>query len=149
MSPRTRTRAATASPSAFNWNELAQYKQEKRFLDHYPDDFRTFWSPRDKVHELLVALLSSAQRSLVLNMFGYDDDELDAIIRQKLSSEHVYVQISLDKSQSGGKHEQAILKKWDNDAFGNSIAIGTSAVGHAISHLKIVIVDGVYTVRGS
>jgi len=139
----------TAKPSAFNWNELAQYKQEKRFLDHYPDDFRTFWSPRDKVHELLVALLSSAQRSLALNMFGYDDDELDAIIRRKLKSEHVYVQISLDKSQSGGKHEQAILKKWDNDAFGNSIAIGTSAVGHAISHLKIVIVDGVYTVRGS
>jgi phosphatidylserine/phosphatidylglycerophosphate/cardiolipin synthase-like enzyme len=31
----------------------------------------------------------------------------------------------------------------------NSIAIGTSSVHNAISHLKIVIVDGVYTVKGS
>jgi phosphatidylserine/phosphatidylglycerophosphate/cardiolipin synthase-like enzyme len=35
-----------------------------------------------------------------------------------------------------------------NDAFGNSIAIGTSS-RHAISHLKLLIVDGVYTVAGS
>lgn len=133
----------------FDWTGLTQYKQEQRFLDHYPEDFRTFWSPRDNVHAMLIELLTSAQRSLVLNMFGYDDDDLDAIIRDKLKTQHVYVQISLDKSQAGGKHEREILKKWDNDAFGNSIAIGTSAVGHAISHLKILIVDGVYTVRGS
>jgi hypothetical protein len=149
MSPRARATSRTTDPSKFNWDELAQYKQEKRFLDHYPDDFRTFWSPRDNVHGLLVELLSSAQRSVVLNLFGYDDDELDQIIRDKLTTQHVYVQMSLDKSQSGGKHEQQILKRWQNDAFGNSIAIGTSAKGHAISHLKIVIVDGVYTVRGS
>lgn len=141
----------TAAPTAttFNWDELAQYKCEGRFLDGYPPDQRTFWAPRDHVHALLVALLSSAQHSLVLNMFGYDDDELDAIIREKLQSEHVYVQMSLDKTQSTGKHEQAILKQWNNDGLGNSIAIGTSAVKHAISHLKIVIVDGVYTVKGS
>jgi len=150
VSPRKRTPAAPAEPAAtFNWDDLSRYKLEKRFLDHYPSDFRTFWSPRDDVHGLLAALLSSTQRSLVLNMFGYDDDELDEIIRRKLRDEHVYVQMSLDKSQSGGKHERAILANWDNDAFGNSIAIGTSAVGHAISHLKILIVDGVYTVRGS
>ncbi|HMI98677.1 MAG TPA: phospholipase D-like domain-containing protein [Gaiellaceae bacterium] len=151
MAPPRRKRTPRAAKTAprFNWQELAQYKQEKRFLDHYPDDFRTFWSPRDDVHGLLVTLLQSAQRSVVLNMFGYDDDELDQIIRGKLKEQHVYVQLSLDKTQAGGKHEQAILKQWANDAFGNSIAIGTSAVGHAISHLKIVIVDGVYTVRGS
>lgn len=149
MSPRKRTAAPPANPPPFNWDDLAQYKLEKRFLDHYPADFRTFWSPRDDLHGMLVALLSSTQRSLVLNMFGYDDDELDEIIRRKLRDEHVYVQMSLDKRQSKGKHERAILSKWDNDAFGNSIAIGTSAVGHAISHLKILIVDGVYTVRGS
>ncbi len=129
MSPRKRGPSTTTSAATFNWHELAQYKQEKRFLDHYPDDFRTFWSPRDNVHGLLVALLSSAQRSLVLNMFGYDDDELDAIVRSKLQEQHVYVQVSLDKRQAAGKHEHA--------------------VGHAISHLKIVIVDGVYIVRGS
>ena len=83
-------------------------------------------------------------------MFGYDDAELDQLIRTKLTDENVYVQMSLDRSQSrSSKTEEQILKAWSNDAFGNSIAIGTSAVKNAISHLKIVIVDGVYTVRGS
>jgi phosphatidylserine/phosphatidylglycerophosphate/cardiolipin synthase-like enzyme len=57
--------------------------------------------------------------------------------------------MSLDRSQATGQHEKEILAKWANDAFGNSIAIGTSSVHNAISHLKIVIVDGVYTVKGS
>ncbi len=140
----------TTTASVFDWDALAQFKAEGRFLDGYPDDLRTFWSPRDRVHDVLVALLSSAQHSIVLNMFGYDDAELDQIIRTKLTDENVYVQMSLDRSQSrSSKTEEQILKAWSNDAFGNSIAIGTSAVKNAISHLKIVIVDGVYTVRGS
>jgi len=98
---------------------------------------------------MLASLLASAQHSLVLNMYGYDDDVLDELIRGKLDSKHVYVQMSLDKSQAGGKHEKALLAKWSNDRFGNSIAIGTSEVKHAISHLKVLIVDGVYTVTGS
>jgi phosphatidylserine/phosphatidylglycerophosphate/cardiolipin synthase-like enzyme len=81
-------------------------------------------------------------------MFGYDDDELDSIIRRKLSNEHVYVQMSLDSRQAAGKHEKRLLERWHNDGFGNSIAIGQSEK-HAISHLKIVIVDGIYTVKGS
>src|SRR5438874_12882086 len=72
-------KSAVPPPSAFDWNSLARFKQEKRFLDHYPDDFRTFWSPRDDLHGMLAELLASAQHSLVLNMFGYDDDDLDAI----------------------------------------------------------------------
>ncbi len=133
----------------FVWDDLAKYKAEGRFLDGYPDDQRTFFSPRDNVHGLLVSLLGSAQHSIVVNMFGYDDDELNQIIQAKLADEHVYVQMSLDRSQAGGVHEKEILAKWNNDAFGNSIAIGTSSVHNAISHLKVVIVDGVYTVKGS
>jgi phosphatidylserine/phosphatidylglycerophosphate/cardiolipin synthase-like enzyme len=133
----------------FAWDGLATYKSEGRFLDGYPDDFRTFFSPRDNLHGLLAALLSSAQHSVVLNMFGYDDDELDSIIRQKLANAQLYVQMSLDKTQSKGVHEAKILAQWDNDSFGNSIAIGTSSVHNAISHLKVLIVDGVYTVKGS
>jgi phosphatidylserine/phosphatidylglycerophosphate/cardiolipin synthase-like enzyme len=133
----------------FNWDDLAQYKTEGRFLDGYPDELRTFFSPRDKIHELLMALLDSAQHSIVVNMFGYDDDDLNNIIQGKLNDEHIYVQMSLDRSQAAGVHEKEILAKWSNDAFGNSIAIGTSSVHNAISHLKIVIVDGVYTVKGS
>jgi hypothetical protein len=137
------------SATVFEWNDLAQYKKEGRFLDGYPPELRTFFAPRDDLHGLLKSLLASAQHSLVLNMFGYADDELDSIIRSKLADEHVYIQMSLDKTQSAGVHERNILAKWDNDAFGNSIAIGTSNVKHAISHLKILIVDGVYTIKGS
>ena len=135
--------------TAFGWDNLAQYKADGRFLDGYPDDLRTFFAPRDNIHGLLVALLTSAQHSIVVNMFGYDDDQLNAIIQEKLANERVYVQMSLDRSQSLVAHEGEILARWSNDSFGNSIAIGTSSVHNAISHLKIVIVDGVYTVKGS
>lgn len=135
--------------TTFGWDNLAQYKADGRFLDGYPDDQRTFFAPRDNIHGLLVALLTSAQHSIVVNMFGYDDDQLNAIIQEKLANERVYVQMSLDRSQSLVAHEGEILARWSNDSFGNSIAIGTSSVHNAISHLKIVIVDGVYTVKGS
>ena len=135
--------------AGFSWDALARYKAEGRFLDGYPDDQRTFFAPRDDVHGLLVALLGSAQHSIVVNMFGYDDDELNTIIQAKLTDAKVYVQMSLDRSQAAGAHETQILARWSNDAFGNSIAIGTSSIHNAISHLKIVIVDGVYTVKGS
>lgn len=135
--------------TSFSWDELAKYKAEGRFLDGYPDDQRTFFAPRDNVHGVLVALLRSAQHSIVVNMYGYDDAELNSIIQEKLADEHVYVQMSLDRTQAAGAAEKKILASWSNDAFGNSIAIGTSSVHNAISHLKIVIVDGVYTVKGS
>jgi phosphatidylserine/phosphatidylglycerophosphate/cardiolipin synthase-like enzyme len=133
----------------FAWDDLAKYKAEGRFLDGYPEEQRTFFAPRDNVHGVLVALLRSAQHSIVVNMYGYDDPELNSIIQEKLADEHVYVQMSLDRSQAAGAAEKKILASWSNDAFGNSIAIGTSSVHNAISHLKIVIVDGVYTVKGS
>ncbi len=132
----------------FVWDDLAKFKAEGRFLDGYPPDLRTFWSPRDDVHGMLVSLLAGAEQSLVINMYGYDDDELDTTIREKLANESIYVQMSLDKTEASGVHERELLNQWQHSEFGNSIAIGTSSK-HAISHLKIVIVDGVYTVRGS
>jgi phosphatidylserine/phosphatidylglycerophosphate/cardiolipin synthase-like enzyme len=133
----------------FSWEGLDQFKRDGRFIAHYPANVKAFYSPDDNVHGLLTSLLSSAEQSLVLNMFGYNDTDLDDIIKSKLVNEHIYVQMSLDRSQSkSGKTERQILAAWDNDYFGNSIAIGTSSK-HAISHLKMVIVDGIYTVKGS
>ena len=133
----------------FSWEGLDKFKRNGRFIAHYPPNVKAFYSPDDNIHGLLQSLLASAEQSIVLNMFGYDDTDLDAIIKTKLKDEHVYVQMSLDRSQSkSGKTERQILAAWDNDYFGNSIAIGTSSK-HAISHLKMVIVDGIYTVKGS
>src|SRR5436305_3075232 len=138
----------SAGPPPFDWNNLGRYKAAGRFLDGYPGDVRTFYSPVDDVHGVLTSLLGSTQKSIVLNMYGYDDDELNDIIMSKLKNEHIYVQMSLDKSQAGGVHERQLLADWNHELIGNSIAIGHSTKG-AISHMKIVIVDGVYTVRGS
>jgi len=76
----TEKRGVTMAETPLVWEDLARYKAEGRFLDGYPDDQRTFFAPRDNVHGLLVALLDSAQHSIVVNMFGYDDDELNKII---------------------------------------------------------------------
>ena len=43
----------------------------------------------------------------ILNIRRQDDDkQLNAIILAKLDNEHVYVQVSPDKSQAGGRHER-------------------------------------------
>src|SRR5436190_94619 len=56
MSPTTKTK--TPKPVPFDWNELQQFKAEKRFLDGYPPDTRTFFSPRDDVHGVLTSLIA-------------------------------------------------------------------------------------------
>jgi phosphatidylserine/phosphatidylglycerophosphate/cardiolipin synthase-like enzyme len=140
------TPAPPAAP--FDWDALGQYKAAGVLLAGYPSNMRTFYSPVDKVHEVLVALIGSARHSVVLNLFGYDDDELDALIRSKMLDSGVYVQMSLDSSQAAGVHEKAILAKWPIDSFGTSVAVGQS-IKHAISHLKIAIVDGIFVARGS
>lgn len=118
------------------------------FVAGYPENVRTFYSPVDQVHAALLTLVGSAQNSLVLAMYGYDDDELDAAIHAKVSNEHIYVQMTLDRSQAGGVHEKALLAKWNADGVGNSIAIGHSERG-AIMHLKMMIIDGLDVVTGS
>jgi phosphatidylserine/phosphatidylglycerophosphate/cardiolipin synthase-like enzyme len=128
-------------------SELDQFKATA-FAPGYPDATRTFYSPVDRVHEVLKTLLASATRSLVVSMYGYDDEELDDAIRRKLDSEKVFVQMSLDKSQASGIHERAILANWKHEGIGNSIAIGHSE-HHAIMHLKMVIIDGLDVVTGS
>jgi phosphatidylserine/phosphatidylglycerophosphate/cardiolipin synthase-like enzyme len=132
----------------FAWDDLGRYKREGRFLEAYPENMRRFWSPGDDIPGLLAALLKSARQSVIVSMYGYDSPELDAIIREKLSSEHVFVQMSLDKTQAAGKAEKAILAEWQHDGIGNSVAVGTSSKG-AISHVKMLIVDATYVVSGS
>ena len=127
--------------------ELYQFKAVP-FVPGYPATALTFYSPVCQVHEALKALLASASKSLVVSMYGYDDDELDAVIRDKLESDKIFVQMSLDKSQAAGVHEADILRKWNNDGVGNSIAIGHSERG-AIMHLKMIIIDGLDVVTGS
>lgn len=122
--------------------------RESPFPPGYPDNIRTFYSPVDNLHGALEKLLESAEWSIIVAMYGYDDPELNEIIREKLTSDDLFVQMTLDRSQASKASDKKILEKWLNDDMGNSIAIGTSEFG-AIMHMKVVIIDGVDVVTGS
>jgi phosphatidylserine/phosphatidylglycerophosphate/cardiolipin synthase-like enzyme len=118
------------------------------FPSGYPPATRTFYSPVDDVHGALAVVLESATRSVVVSMYGYDDPELNKVLRGKLEDDEIFVQLSLDSSQAGGRAEKPLLAQWQNDGTGNSIAVGHSERG-AIMHLKLAIVDGLDVVTGS
>lgn len=133
---------------SLSWAGLGQYKRVGVFGDTYPSLMRRFFAPGDDVHGVLMAVLSSARLSVAGSMYGYDDDEVNALLLKHAHDPLLPVQLALDKSQAGGVHEKALVAEWPHDVIGNSLVIGQS-VKHAINHLKLFVIDGVYTIGGS
>ena len=114
----------------------------------YPANMRTFYSPEDHVAPVLQSVISSMSKSIVVAMYGFDDDALAAMLDTALKNPAIYVQITLDQSQAAGVHEKDLLAKYSHEMTGNSVAIGHSEKG-AIMHRKMVIVDGLWRISGS
>ncbi|HZQ33738.1 MAG TPA: phospholipase D-like domain-containing protein [Mycobacterium sp.] len=127
--------------------DLDQFKTTP-LLAGYADSMRTFYSPEDNVHDALKAVIGSCTSTIQVAMFGFDDDELAAMLDDLLKNPAIYVQITLDRSQAGGVHEKAILEKFSHEFTGNSVAIGQSEK-HQIMHRKMVVVDGTWRISGS
>lgn len=117
-------------------------------LPGYPANTRTFYSPEDDVHGALKTILLSAQRSVVVAMYGWNDPEVADIIDRHLRNPRMHVQVTLDRSQAGGVHERELLAKYHNEMTGNSVAIGTSEHSQ-IMHRKMFVVDGTWRISGS
>jgi hypothetical protein len=123
---------------------LGQYTPEGALTPGYGDHY-IFMVGRDDVHGILHYLIPRETMYFRLNMFGYDDDQLNADILVLMHNPGVMVQGSLDRSQAGGVHEKALLALdiASNPDFYNSFVILESAT-HQISHTK----GGVFTAQG-
>jgi hypothetical protein len=135
----------------FTLEELAPFTKEGVFASNASQDFHLFYVGRDDVHGILKYLLSRTRSSLYLNMFGYDDEELNAECLRCACDRTVTTVITLDRSQAGGAHEKAILDSdlaKDPAAFNAHFVIGQSAT-HQISHTKGGVLDGRVGFEGS
>ncbi len=67
-----------------------------------------------------------------MNMFGYDDDQLNQILFGLVKDPTVMVQVTLDKSQATGVHEKQILQSdvvKDPAGYAADFAVGASPRG--------------------
>ena len=129
------------------WEALGSFRRDP--IPHgYPVNVRHLFAPVDEIHGALMSLCGAASVSLAAALYGWDDDQIDALFRSKLEDERVPVTLALDKSQAGGVHERQILARWRPELIGNVVVIGQSSK-HAISHDKMIVLDGQITVCGS
>ena len=141
----------TQSLQTFNLTDLQQFTLEKSFANNASTDLHLFFVGRDDVHDILKYVLSRVSVSLYMNMFGYDDAELNDILMAKVVDPNITMLITLDKSQSGSATEKALLdadRTQNLAAFNTHFVIGQSAT-HQISHTKGFVADGKVAAEGS
>jgi hypothetical protein len=150
----------SVSLQRFDLLDLQPYTQERVYATTASKDFHLFYVGRDNVHDILKHVLSRVSISLYLNMFGFDDDELNDILMKIVHDATITMLVTLDKSQAGGKHEKILLDadRKQNLALFNThfvtkthvqeFTIGQSAT-HQISHTKGFVADGRVAGEGS
>jgi hypothetical protein len=158
---RTRTSATTHSINAtsnptqtlngFGLAELAPFTFERRYAKNAREESLQLYAGHDDVSGVLKFVLSRVRVSLYINMFGYDDDELNEILMRKALDPDVAVLITLDRSQAGGKHEKLLLdidRQKNLAVFNTHFVLGLSST-HRISTTRGFVADGVVGCEGS
>jgi hypothetical protein len=153
VEPNTAVSAPTSLDTlqTFTLDDLAQYTREGAFGPTASPDFRVFYVGRDDVHGVLVHLYTRVRLSVKMNMFGYDDDQLNQILFGLVHDPTVMVQVTLDKSQASGAEEKQILQSdaaSDAAGYAADFAVGQSDT-HQISHTKGGVLDGIVAFEGS
>jgi hypothetical protein len=140
----------TATLQSFTLADLAQYTSERAYAPDASTDFKLFFVGRDDVHDILKHMLSRVTTSCFLNMFGYDDDELNDILMAHAMNPNITMTVTLDKSQAGGVHEAKLLAadRARLAGFNTHFVVGQSAT-HQISHTKGGVLDGRVAFEGS
>ncbi len=69
--------AKASSLQTFSLADLEQFTKEGIYSSTASKDFHLFYVGRDDVHGILMYLFTRVMTSLYLNMFGYDDDDLN------------------------------------------------------------------------
>lgn len=136
---------------AFTLAELAPYTREKVYAPDASSDFHLFFVGRDDVHGILTHLFGAVGASLYMNMFGFDDDDLNGLVMDSVEDPQITTVITLDRSQAGGVHEKALLASdaaKDPAGFRSHFVVGTSATSQ-ISHTKGGVLDGRVGFEGS
>lgn len=117
----------------------------------YPGAVVRLFSPDDDVHGAMVYVIERTQVSLGAAMYGWDDEEIQALFAKVWVDERLPTVLALDSSQAGGVHERELLAqleaKLPPGVLGSDLVIGRSRK-HAISHLKLIRSDDI-TIGGS
>ena len=147
LAPRLATRRFSNS-ALTSW---LVYTAEQAFGPTASPDFRVFYVGRDDVHGILMYLFTRVSLSVKMNMFGYDDNDLNNALMDLVQNPSVMVQVTLDRSQAGGPAEKAILSgdaAQNAAGYANDFVVGESATDQ-ISHTKGGVLDGIVAFEGS
>src|ERR1017187_4348129 len=91
---------------AFTLADLAQFKDTGQYPATQSENHALFYVGRDDVHGVLAYLFGRVTHTVDLNIFGFDYDALNTLLMDLAENPKVAVQVTLDKSQSGGVHEK-------------------------------------------
>lgn len=143
--------SGSTSLQTFTLDDLAQFTAEGEFGPNASPDYRVLYVGRDDVHGALQYVFTHVTVSVKMNMFGFDDDDLNTTLMSLTKNPNILVQVSLDRSQAAGVHEKKLLAAdvvADASGFATHFVIGESAT-HQILHTKGGVLDNIVAFEGS